>query len=111
MARRSGRQLPSTQLGDPVRGDATTSTPARNARAIDRWTKDAQYFKFKAKRAEWKAASAFVTPSGYWHAHYNESGAPAHLIPIQDAGLHAYLRSLDIKFFHPNRRSFISLKA
>ena len=48
---------------------------------------------------------------GYWHAHHNESGAPAHLIPIQDAGLHTYLRSLDIRFFHPNHRSFISLKA
>jgi gentisate 1,2-dioxygenase len=63
------------------------------------------------ERAEWKAGSAFVTPPGYWHAHYNESGAPAHLIPIQDAGLHTYLRSLDIKFFHPNHRAFISLKA
>ena len=63
-----------------------------------------------AKRAEWKAGSAFVTPPGYWHAHYNESGR-GHLIPIQDAGLHTYLRSLDIKFFHPNHRSFISLKA
>ena len=39
------------------------------------------------------------------------SPQPAHLIPIQGAGLHAYLRSLDIKFFHPNDRSFISLKA
>jgi gentisate 1,2-dioxygenase len=63
------------------------------------------------KRADWKTGSAFVTPPGYWHAHHNESGAPAHLIPIQDAGLHTYLRSLDIKFFHPNHRSFISLKA
>ena len=63
------------------------------------------------RRAEWKAGSAFVTPPGYWHAHHNESGAPAHLIPIQDAGLHTYLRSLDIRFFHPNHRSFISLKA
>jgi len=38
-------------------------------------------------------------------------GAPAHLIPIQDAGLHTYLWSLDIRFFHSNPRSFISLKA
>ena len=38
-------------------------------------------------------------------------GAPAHLIPIQDAGLHTYLRSLDIKFFHASHQSFISLKA
>jgi len=35
---------------------------------------------------------------GLWHAHFNESGAPAHLIPIQDAGLQTYLRSLDIRF-------------
>ena len=33
-----------------------------------------------------------------WHAHFNESGAPAHLIPIQDAGLQTYLRTLDIRF-------------
>ena len=26
-------------------------------------------------RMDWKPASAFVTPPGYWHAHYNESGA------------------------------------
>jgi hypothetical protein len=38
------------------------------------------------------------TPPGLWHAHLNESGVPAHLIPIQDAGLQTYLRSLDIRF-------------
>jgi len=49
-------------------------------------------------RVDWEAGGAFVTPPGMWHAHYNESGSPAHLIPIQDAGLQTYLRSLDIKF-------------
>jgi gentisate 1,2-dioxygenase len=49
-------------------------------------------------RVDWQAGGAFVTPPGMWHAHFNESGAPAHLIPIQDAGLQTYLRSLDIKF-------------
>jgi gentisate 1,2-dioxygenase len=53
-------------------------------------------------RVDWQAGGAFVTPPGMWHAHYNESGAPAHLIPIQDAGLQTYLRSLDIRF--TNRR-------
>jgi gentisate 1,2-dioxygenase len=62
------------------------------------------------KRADWEPGSAFVTPPGLWHAHHNESGAPAHLIPIQDAGLHTYLRTLDIRFFHPEHESFISLK-
>lgn len=51
-------------------------------------------------RVEWAPGIAFVTPPGYWHAHYNESNEPAHLIPIQDAGLHTYLRSLDIRFAH-----------
>jgi len=49
-------------------------------------------------RVDWQPYSAFITPAGYWHAHYNESSQAAHLIPIQDAGLHTYLRSLDIKF-------------
>ena len=43
-------------------------------------------------------ASVFVTPPGEWHAHYNESGTEAYLLPIQDAGLQTYLRSLDIRF-------------
>jgi gentisate 1,2-dioxygenase len=53
-------------------------------------------------RVDWEAGGAFVTPPGMWHAHFNDSGAPAHLIPVQDAGLQTYLRSLDIRF--TNRR-------
>jgi gentisate 1,2-dioxygenase len=49
-------------------------------------------------RVDWQPGGAFTTPPGMWHAHYNETDAPAHLIPVQDAGLHTYLRSLDIKF-------------
>lgn len=49
-------------------------------------------------RVDWEPGLAFVTPPGYWHAHYNESDAPAHVIPLQDAGLHTYLRTLDILF-------------
>ena len=47
---------------------------------------------------DWQPGGAFVTPPGKWHAHYNESGAPTHLIPVQDAGLHTHLHSLDIRF-------------
>jgi gentisate 1,2-dioxygenase len=50
-------------------------------------------------RVDWKPASVFVTPPGEWHAHYNESGTEAYLLPIQDAGLQTYLRSLDIRFY------------
>ena len=49
-------------------------------------------------RVDWESTGAFVTPPGLWHSHHNESGAPAYLVPIQDAGLHTYLRSLDIRF-------------
>ncbi|MCT4365112.1 MULTISPECIES: cupin [Synechococcaceae] len=46
----------------------------------------------------WEPGAAFVTPPGHWHSHVNQSGHPAMLLPIQDAGLHTYLRSLDIRF-------------
>lgn len=49
-------------------------------------------------RVDWEPGLAFVTPPGYWHAHYNESEEEAFLIPIQDAGLQTHLRSLDIRF-------------
>jgi gentisate 1,2-dioxygenase len=54
-------------------------------------------------RVDWHPYSAFITPPGYWHAHFNESSKEAHLIPMQDAGLQTYLRSLDIKFVLPNK--------
>lgn len=50
------------------------------------------------QRIDWEAGGAFITPPGLWHAHSNESGRTARLLPIQDAGLHTYLRSLDIRF-------------
>jgi gentisate 1,2-dioxygenase len=62
------------------------------------------------KRADWRPGSAFVTPPGLWHSHYNETGTPAHLLPIQDAGLHTYLRTLDIHFYHKEHTAYISQK-
>jgi gentisate 1,2-dioxygenase len=56
-------------------------------------------------RVDWEPDAAFVTPPGLWHAHHNESGAPAWIIPVQDAGLHTYLRSLDIRFAPPAHKS------
>jgi gentisate 1,2-dioxygenase len=49
-------------------------------------------------RVDWEPGGAFVTPPGKWHSHHNETGVDAHLIPVQDAGLHTYLRTLDIRF-------------
>ncbi|MDA8274951.1 MAG: cupin domain-containing protein [Actinomycetota bacterium] len=53
------------------------------------------------ERVDWQPGGAFVTPPGSWHSHHNESRAPAHLLPVQDAGLHTYLRSLGIRFAPP----------
>ena len=50
------------------------------------------------QRIDWEAGGVFITPPGHWHAHTNTSDRPARLLPIQDAGLHTYLRSLDIRF-------------
>ena len=50
------------------------------------------------ERFDWEPHSVFVTPPGLWHSHHNESGHPAHILPIQDAGLHTFLRTLDIRF-------------
>jgi gentisate 1,2-dioxygenase len=49
-------------------------------------------------RVDWESAGAFITPPGLWHAHHNESAEPAYLLPVQDAGLHTHLRTLDIRF-------------
>jgi len=49
-------------------------------------------------RVDWESGGAFITPPGLWHAHHNETDQPAYLLPIQDAGLQTYLRSLDIRF-------------
>jgi gentisate 1,2-dioxygenase len=49
-------------------------------------------------RLDWRAGMAFVTPPGFWHAHFNEGDQPSYVLPIQDAGLQTYLRSLDIRF-------------
>jgi gentisate 1,2-dioxygenase len=52
-----------------------------------------------AIRVDWIKGSAFVTPPGYWHEHVNASDSDAYVMPIQDAGLHTYLRTLDIQFY------------
>lgn len=50
------------------------------------------------RRIEWESGGVFITPPGHWHSHVNTSERAARLLPIQDAGLHTYLRSLDIRF-------------
>jgi len=51
-----------------------------------------------AERFDWEPHSVFVTPPGLWHSHHNETDTPAHVLPIQDAGLQTFLRTLDIRF-------------
>lgn len=49
-------------------------------------------------RIDWQSGGAFLTPAGWWHSHVNPSADEARLLPVQDAGLHSHLRSLDIRF-------------
>ena len=46
----------------------------------------------------WKTGAVFVTPPGWWHSHHNETAEPAWVLPMQDAGLYTYQRTLDIRF-------------
>jgi gentisate 1,2-dioxygenase len=46
----------------------------------------------------WKTGSVFSTPPGWWHSHHNETDQPAWVLPMQDAGLYTYQRTLDIRF-------------
>ncbi len=50
------------------------------------------------QRVDWEAGAAFITPPGLWHGHFNESGQPAIVMAVQDAGFHEYMRTLDITF-------------
>jgi gentisate 1,2-dioxygenase len=52
----------------------------------------------RPQRVAWEPGGAFITPPGLWHAHVNPTNQAARLLPIQDAGLHTHLRSLDIRF-------------
>jgi len=49
-------------------------------------------------RRDWTPGSVFITPPGWWHSHHNESDEPAWVLPIQDAGMHTHMRTLDITF-------------
>tara|TARA_Y100000813_G_scaffold196831_1_gene181021 strand:- start:29 stop:922 length:894 start_codon:yes stop_codon:yes gene_type:complete len=46
----------------------------------------------------WKKGCTFTTPPGWWHSHHNESNHTAWVFPVQDAGLHTQMRTLDIRF-------------
>ena len=57
----------------------------------DGWVKD-------PLRIEWENGAVFVTPPGWYHSHHNDSDEDAIVLPIQDAGLYTYQRTLDLKF-------------
>jgi len=59
---------------------------------------DAQGRIVDGRRMDWKAGAAFTTPPGLWHSHHNETKQNALVLPVQDAGLHTWLRTLDIRF-------------
>lgn len=46
----------------------------------------------------WVTGSCFTTPPGWWHSHVNTGNEPAIVLPVQDAGLYTYQRTLDIQF-------------
>ncbi len=55
---------------------------------------DAERNIVNGERIYWKSGSVFVTPPGLWHSHHNDSDRDAIILPIQDAALQSYLRTL-----------------
>ena len=49
-------------------------------------------------KMHWKKNCTFVTPPGWWHSHHNETDQDAWVLPVQDAGLYTYQRTLNIEF-------------
>lgn len=49
-------------------------------------------------RVDWETGAMFVTPPRWWHSHHNDSNEEAWVLPMQDAGLYTYQRTLDIRF-------------
>jgi len=72
----------------PPEGVYTLMGPTLSAQG---WVKD-------PIRCDWKTGAVFVTPPGWWHSHHNETNEPAWVLPMQDAGLYTYQRTLDIRF-------------
>ena len=64
----------------------------------DGWVKD-------PVRCDWITGAVFTTPPGWWHSHHNETATPAWVLPMQDAGLYTYQRTLDIRFAPPLKKS------
>lgn len=52
-------------------------------------------------RCDWVSGAVFCTPPGWWHSHHNESDEAAWVLPMQDAGLYTFQRTLDIQFAPP----------
>ena len=52
-------------------------------------------------RADWAPGAVFVTPPGLWHSHHNDGDVDAIVLPVQDAALHTFMRTLNIEFAPP----------
>ena len=52
-------------------------------------------------RADWAPGAVFVTPPGLWHSHHNDGDEDAIVLPVQDAALHTFMRTLQIEFAPP----------
>jgi gentisate 1,2-dioxygenase len=49
-------------------------------------------------KIHWTKGQLFVTPPGWWHSHHSTDDKPGFLFPVQDAGLHLHLDTLNLTF-------------
>ena len=60
--------------------------------------RDAQGELVDPVRIDWKEGMVFLTPPGWWHSHHSTDSEPGYIFPVQDAGLHMHLDTLNIEF-------------
>ena len=49
-------------------------------------------------KINWESGMVFLTPPGWWHSHHSTDHEPGYIFPVQDAGLHMHMDTLDIRF-------------
>ncbi|KAG6555306.1 hypothetical protein Mapa_003349 [Marchantia paleacea] len=94
--------LPAGQMQKPHRHSSTALDLAIHA-APGTYTLMGESLDINGKiidpiRVDWETGAMFVTPPRWWHSHHNDSNEEAWVLPMQDAGLYTYQRTLDIRF-------------
>lgn len=93
-----GQQFQKPHRHNSVAYDFVLACPSQGVYTLMSDKVDSQGNLINPRRINWAPGSIFITPPGLWHSHHNESSEEAIIMPVQDAGIQTYMRTLDIQF-------------